>query len=490
MNLNPFHRRHLGGEDTPVESALRRSLAGHAFDTPDADELTRRILAAAEDEPEHLAAAGSRRPIRDERPDRGPWKTWGLPLVAAASVAAIVGVGLGIAAYDNHQGHGQQAATRVPSTAHATVTTTQTVTAPAPAPSASGSGTSGLTNVKILDLTFYGTNDGIALASAHCLSGPGRCTALLQTTDGSTWTATGGDGRLGFDVKGDHVGCPVSRCVDHIRFASASVGYAYGPGAFFMTTDGTNWHREPGGAAALETLDNNVIRVGPATPSCLPDCAYTVQTAGIGSRRWTTVPLPGGTPTGVGVQLSRGGGNSYLLVTRNPAGGSNDATSTLYASSDKGASWTDEDEPCPQGAGGEVDSYQVAAGNGDDVAVLCRDRARGPFRVAVSTDGGANFTLRSGSLAFADVARTGYTDGGGALPGVLAGDASTVLAVAGQGVSVSRDGGGSWNQAADLTGSFAGVGFENQRVGRAVTADGSQIWTTRNAGRTWHESTP
>ena len=65
-----------------------------------------------------------------------------------------------------------------------------------------------------------------------------------------------------------------------------------------------------------------------------------------------------------------------------------------------------------------------------------------------------------------------------------------MLAVAGRGVSVSRDGGQSWKVPADLVGDFASVGFENKHVGRVVSADGTQIWTTRNAGRTWHAATP
>ena len=65
-----------------------------------------------------------------------------------------------------------------------------------------------------------------------------------------------------------------------------------------------------------------------------------------------------------------------------------------------------------------------------------------------------------------------------------------MLAVAGRGVGVSHDGGRSWKGSDDLVGDFASVGFENTHVGRAVSADGTQIWTTRDAGLTWHSATP
>ena len=49
--------------------------------------------------------------------------------------------------------------------------------------------------------------------------------------------------------------------MQHIRFANQSIGYAYGPDALYMTTDGgTNWVRQAGmGADALETLSGNVV---------------------------------------------------------------------------------------------------------------------------------------------------------------------------------------------------------------------------------------
>ena len=85
-------------------------------------------------------------------------------------------------------------------------------------------------------------------------------------------------------------------CIQDIRFATDQIGYAYGPSAFFMTTDGgVTWQRAPGGADALETLDGNVIRVvDQVGGGCVPGCDYNVETAPIGSTtRGTSVDLAG-----------------------------------------------------------------------------------------------------------------------------------------------------------------------------------------------------
>jgi photosystem II stability/assembly factor-like uncharacterized protein len=48
------------------------------------------------------------------------------------------------------------------------------------------------------------------------------------------------------------------------------------------------------------------------------------------------------------------------------------------------------------------------------------------------------------------------------------------------------DGGDTWQKVQDVTGDIGWVGFESQQVGRAVSKDGTTIWTTRDGGATWH----
>jgi photosystem II stability/assembly factor-like uncharacterized protein len=284
---------------------------------------------------------------------------------------------------------------------------------------------------------------------------------LLRTTDGTSWHGMSG---AAFNVDG--VRNCADPCVTGLRFATDRIGYAYGPQALYMTTDGgAHWRRQPGGALALETLNGDVIRVDAGSPSgCPGPCNLEVATAAIGSGHWARTPLGA---SAIHVWLSRGGTADYLLLTQNPAGGGDSQTSTLYRSVDGGRHWTAEGEPCPQ-AGGEVDSTALAAGGAARVAVLCRARSTGAQFVATST--GGRFVRR------------GAVDTAAAL---LTGDPRTVLVTGGSGLSRSLDGGRVWAPSPDLRGNVGFVGFESSTIGRAVSADGRAIWTTRDGGATW-----
>jgi photosystem II stability/assembly factor-like uncharacterized protein len=354
-----------------------------------------------------------------------------------------------------------------------------TVTQPSPSaadihlPNAASLAPSKLRGVRVLDLSFAGADDGWALASADCVRGAGRCTALLRTTDGSSWRSMPG---AAFNVSGVK-GCAYP-CVAHLRFADDRVGYAYGSSAFLMTIDGgATWQRQPGGAEFLETLDGNVVRVVSDGSGCPGPCNVGVQTAPIGSSRWTTAHLAQNPVSGAGLAFARGGSDAYLLVKRNPAGGAVNQTSTLYRSSNDGHAWQASGEPCPQ-SGAEVDSIALAAAAAGRVSVLCTTR-QAPSRrfVATSGDHGRTFSARPGTVAAAAADQ-------------LAGDPATVLLAAGDGLVRSADGGRSWQAVVRPSGVIGFVGFESAQVGRVVADGGRSIWTTRDAGRSWHRFAP
>jgi photosystem II stability/assembly factor-like uncharacterized protein len=436
-----------------IERELRASLARHAADAPAGDLLAERIIAAAERPP---AAASRRR----------AWRTWTLPLVAAAAVAALVTGAVGLAHYHPSDSAAPPAAVSGSATQHPTrPAPSRTPASSAPTTSPSPAGRVDLTGVRVRDLTFAGQDDGWALGSADCMSGPGRCTALLRTTDGRTWSGIKG---AAFNVPG--VRNCADPCVTNLRFATDQIGYAFGPSALFITNDGgAHWSRQPGGALALETLDEDVIRVeADSSSGCPGPCGLSVATAALGSPAWHTVRLA---DAAAGAFLSRSHDVDYVLLTGNPAGGAGRASSTLYSSTDDGRHWTQRGEPCPQ-TGGEVDGTALAAGAGARIAVLCRVR-----------QGGAQFVATSSGGAFA--AR-------GTVPAsatLLAGDPRTVLAVAGSGLRVSTDGGRAWSRVPDISGSVTFAGFESTTVGRVVSDGGRTIWTTRDGGATWHEVT-
>jgi hypothetical protein len=438
-------------DSDPIARELRASLDRHAREAPRGDMLAERIIRTSD-------ASATRR-------WRSGWRTWTLPLIAAGAVAGVVAVVAGIENFQSnasgpHQPGNSNSASVLQSTGPSAGPTEQS-TAILSAP---------LRHVKILDVTFGSENEGWALASADCVRGTGRCAALFHTANGSKWWSMANS--TPFNVAGVAAGC-TTRCVTNIRFATPKVGYAYGPSAFLMTTDGgSHWALKDGGAIALESLDNNVIRVIASSDSgCPGPCNVQVETAAIGSSNWALSDLA--PQSGATIGFSRGKpSNAYLLVQRNPAGGANDATSTLYRSTDDGVHWTAAGEPCPQ-IGGAVDSIAIAAGGDNVVSALCFVRqAAARWFVATSTNGGVSFSATSGHVPRA-TAR------------LLTGDPSTVLVTADHGLTRSADGGRTWHAVPSVTGPVGFVGFESDTVGRAVSADGTTIWTTRNGGATW-----
>jgi hypothetical protein len=476
---NPFRR--TPPRDPQVEQALRHSLTDHARQAPAGHDLADRVFATVE-----------RTPAHDPQRDPSRWRTWAFPLIAAGAVATVVGAVAGIQQLDKPSAHGTAAASpSVPnqsvSNAPPTVATSPTTHPPSvhSSPTTTTTApvdTSTLHDVKILDLTFADVDDGWALASADCIGGPGRCPAVLRTHDGKDWQSAP---LVGFNVPGQTGGC-ADPCVEHLRFATDDIGYAFGPTTLEMTTDGgLHWAEQSGGALFLETLKQNVIRVTSSHTGCPGPCDIRVQTAGLGSSSWTTQLGP--LNTAGDVQFARGGDDAYLLLTGHVAGGGENAPSTLYRSADDGASWQQGGEPCPQ-LDREDDSSAIAAGANGGVAVLCTPHGQVSHQfVATSTDHGANFSAQLGRIPYPAEQ--------------LVGDPSTVLLATGVAAERSTDAGRSWAPVPGPIDRPSFVGFESVDVGRIVAQKpspgshrynigtlpqtGTVIWTTRDGGQSW-----
>lgn len=448
-----------------IEEALRASLAEHARQAPSGAGLADDII----------AAAGRPTPTQIRRTRQ--WGTWTLPLITAGAVAAVAVALVGVTRpHHSADRHAPAVSNSVPqpTPTQTTVSAPTAVTTPAGPPAPYGG-----KGFAVTDVTFVGANQGWALGTANCFTGLGLCTELLHTTDGSTWHVLTNP-----PVNISQVNGCTSRCAQGIRFATTKIGYAFGPNVFFMTTDGgATWNQQPGGAARLETLDGNVIRV---STTCVPGCPYTVQTAPIGSASWQSATLPGAQAgMNSGVALVRTGRRAFIDIFGHVAGGAQDARSVLYSSDDDGLTWTRRGEVCPQttvsGAGGEVDSTSLTTAADGSVTALCAPRVPGPAFTITSTDGGQTFRRGSGGI-------------GGQGATVLGAASSSTLFVSSDALYRSTDGGDSWHKVrvngagpADAT----WIGFESASIGRVVEADSTGrprlIWTTRNAGATWTE---
>ena len=445
-----------------LESRLRATMAERARHAPPGGPLAERII------DEVQAPAPVLRP-------RHGWRTWSLPLLAAGAVAAVVGAVVGIE-HTGSTASPPQHTVVPPATQLPTVATTPSVAPSSPAPTTSGVHANGnaVHNFSALDVSFVSATDGWALGSADCLHGSGRCSAFFHTTDGTNWTSMPG---TQFNVPGVN-GCKAP-CVEHIRFATPEIGYAFGPSAVLMTTDGgLDWTRQPlPGADALETLDGNVISV---LANNVPKASF--ERAAIGTNAWHPFTLIPSTVAVTRVELARAGHAAVLeFIEYNPAKGIGD-TGVLYRSSDDGVTWTKVGEPCEYvGVGYQDESTAATMAADGSVVVSCAVLSAGDLEgfghTVTSTDGGAHF-IPPGT-------------GGKLRPAQLlaAASRSVQLVVAGNGVYRSVDAGESWTPVKTLAGhrvSF--LGFESPTVGRAICDNGRTIWTTRDGGATWSSS--
>lgn len=441
---------------TDIETRLRACLSENARHAPPAAALADRILAEL-DAPVVL------------RPRLG-WRTWTFPMLAAAAIAAVALTVVGI---DGPRHTAAPVPPRTHPAASPQLSSSPSSAAPStsapPSASPSASNPVPTTGFRAFDVTFVGTADGWALGSEPCIADPvHRCTAILRTTDGKHWSGIGGESFNVSDVKG----CSYL-CVQHIRFASPTIGYAYGVHALFMTTNGgASWVQQNGlGADALETLSGNVILVRAVnTGSAL------YERAPIGTSAWTQFKVPGFFPT-IGVALARSGHDAILApIDYNPAHPT-PASPTLYWSRNDGATWSKTASACPSVGAGDVRQVTAATiGTDGTVVVACATTTRtnlvGSGATAISTDGGRTFHSppNGGKLPVAEL--------------IAAADNGIQLVVVRGTMYRSTDSGNSWKRVPELH-NVTFVGFEDGQDGRAVADDGRTIWVTHDAGATW-----
>lgn len=451
-----------------LEARLRACLAARAGDAPAGELVAERII----DDAFEL------RPVRVVHRPRGPrWRAWALPLIAAGSVAAIVGALAGVSATRHSAAPAQPGVSGSPSPSNARADVPPVV----PPPSGHApTNPVGLAHFRVLDLSFVGADTGWALGTATCIRDASqRCAGLAHTSDGSRWVGVTGGHSTPFNVPG--IGSCSAPCVTHIRFANAQVGYAYGLSAFFTTTDGgLHWTSEVGGADALETLADNVIRLVDDHRGCPGPCNLRAEVSAIGSTTWTPVPLPGGVIDAASVSLARTGRDVFIRTSLGQPGSL--YAVSLFTSTDAGTSWTKQPDPCrtdgTAAAGVPVVGQDLTSAEDGSVNLLCVGVGGFPKVVLTSTDGGLSFV--PARVRDAAILASG-------LGPIAAVSATVLVGYAGDGLYRSANAGATWTRVvtASTNGPVSAPGFESASVGRWVAPGGTTVWTTHDAGLSW-----
>jgi len=347
-----------------------------------------------------------------------------------------------------------------------------------------------LADAFLRDLSWVSATEGWALVAQPCTAG--ACARLAQTTDGGrSWQALHNPPTQLQEGAAD---CSTVACVRGVRFATPEVGYLFGP-ALLMTTDGgRSWQAQPGLQTETLTVANDAVyRVAYQHGGCPGPCQPILQEAAVGSATWHTLIGQLTYPDRSGTAQIVASGSDLLVALYGSQAGPMPATADLYRSTDGGAAWARETDPCSaRGAAlttQEEDLIALASAPGGFFAGLCTPHAgTGGDFVVTSADGGGSW------------------QSGGTLPaveglGLVAAASPTTLAVStgpmsGSGpftaeLFVSTDGGLHWTTAATdhhelvpQAGPSGWLGFETAQVGRWVSGPRA-IWTTHDGGRSW-----
>lgn len=339
----------------------------------------------------------------------------------------------------------------------------------------------GLTGLDVVDLSFIGPNIGWLLGRSTCVKEP--CTTILKTVDGgASWQPATAPAA---DLTPEGAMCSGRDCIDQIRFASASVGYAFG-GAQFMTSDaGATWRRSTGpNVLALEASGGDVVRVATTTYGCPPGCTYAVQKSAVGSSTWTTLQTP--VLQGVGARLLRHGDDVYVFIDQHTAGGAGDAHTTIAVSHDRGATWRTRPDPCspvdPTLTLPESDAVDAAIGINGTLVMLCNPRGPGERTLRISHDAGETY---GAAVAIPQNLSAGHIAVGAEQIVVSAGNGSTAELL------LSTDAGATFRVVAStpqLEGSSGHfLAFTTALVGTWTGPNGTKLWRTADGGATWTE---
>jgi photosystem II stability/assembly factor-like uncharacterized protein len=338
-----------------------------------------------------------------------------------------------------------------------------------------------------------GDSTGWALSAVPCVQG--LCARIAHTVNGGqSWTALP-DPPAYLSASSAATYCRHRPCVDHLRFATASIGYLFGPSLLITRDGGRIWTRVASPPVeSLEPGPGAVVRVVYKHDGCPGPCERTVEAAPAGSEDWTVLLANLTAPSdAVSAQVIRAGaGVIYVPIYGNRAAGAGTQQAVIYRTLDGGHSWARLADPCGGEGAALRDAISIAAAPGGFLAALCTTRTISTYGYSVvsSTDSGARWG-----------ARRPVPVSPGFSPDLIAagGPAAMIISnspAAGSGeytyqLILSADGGKIWSSVAsdpqqlDPNAPYATyLGFQDQLVGRWFGYPHA-VWTTTDGGRHW-----
>jgi len=341
-----------------------------------------------------------------------------------------------------------------------------------------------LADSHLVDLTWLNSEQGWALAAAPCSSG--LCPRVAVTRDGGrSWMALPVPPGLSSNWQLQ---------ISQIRFATAKIGYLFGPALYQTRDGGRSWRRvRSRPVEALEPAAGTIVRIVYDHGGCPGPCNRTVQESVAGSGAWHTllrIPIAQA-GDGVRAQIIRLGTKvTYVPVYGNLAGGQGGVQAVIFRSTDAGRSWQRLPDPCAFGSGANhYAAAAISAGPRGYLAVAC-DSLSGTGRIFIRTseDYGSHWgpsqrapsgmellaTPRPGCLVLA----TGDVGGSGKFTYRL---------------DVSRDNGLRWTTVVTGTTQLgapaaipAVLGFGTAGFGWWAGTS-QEIWLSRDDGRYWRQ---
>jgi len=209
---------------------------------------------------------------------------------------------------------------------------------------------------KANSITWASPQQGWVLGAAPC--GAKRCTEVIGTTDGAkTWNLLG-------MVNASIPKGPSTRGITEIRFATADVGWAFGPGLFRTSNGGRSWTPVviPGHGKEVLDLASNATGVYAVVSPCATQCTepYTLwRSATQNGSSWTHISLS--LPSGAGADVAVYDKTVYVVDPSDPSD-----PSKFYASTD-GIHFSARPVPCAS----SIPLIQAVPTSATDVAVLC-----------------------------------------------------------------------------------------------------------------------